>query len=295
MHFNSKKPIIVLSDIHANLPSLEAVVKDINLGKDSYELIFLGDLFGYGPFPTQTYYQIKDLNPKIWLAGNHDKALEEKSPRYWNMNGFAKKCIDIHRKTTSVSIQLNLLERQSKIVDKGFVYSHGVPVDDDGASVETYDREYSPDGDKDKLLRLWEEYYPESHIWMIGHSHVQRFWWYSTKDQKWFIYPNHEVTAEGFQGLSINEVKENDIQKISFTLPSSRLEKDLVVINPGTVGFTREGAEKKDDTTTAQYASIIHNEDEVTFSFFTIPYNSARVREWWRLGNYPVEDLERIY
>ena len=48
--------IALLSDVHANLPALEAVLDDI-AGRDGVTAAYhLGDLVGYAPWPDETVY-----------------------------------------------------------------------------------------------------------------------------------------------------------------------------------------------------------------------------------------------
>lgn len=62
----------VLSDVHANLEALEAVLHDIEK-RHIKKIIFLGDAVGYGPNPNECIEAIKD-RCAIMLAGNHDYA-----------------------------------------------------------------------------------------------------------------------------------------------------------------------------------------------------------------------------
>ena len=62
--------VVVLSDVHGNLPALEAVLEGVE-GEDASELWCLGDLVGYNADPeacTTTIVELAD----ICLAGNHD-------------------------------------------------------------------------------------------------------------------------------------------------------------------------------------------------------------------------------
>jgi diadenosine tetraphosphatase ApaH/serine/threonine PP2A family protein phosphatase len=59
---------LVMSDIHANLPALEAVLADAFLYD---EVWLLGDLVGYGPDPNECIEVVREL-PCTNLAGNHD-------------------------------------------------------------------------------------------------------------------------------------------------------------------------------------------------------------------------------
>jgi diadenosine tetraphosphatase ApaH/serine/threonine PP2A family protein phosphatase len=61
---------LIISDIHANLAALEAVLDDAPV----FDKIWcLGDLVGYGPNPNECVERIQDF-PHISLAGNHDRA-----------------------------------------------------------------------------------------------------------------------------------------------------------------------------------------------------------------------------
>lgn len=61
---------LIMSDIHANLVALEAVLDD---APDFDELWCLGDLVGYGPNPNECVERIQSFS-HISLAGNHDWA-----------------------------------------------------------------------------------------------------------------------------------------------------------------------------------------------------------------------------
>jgi putative phosphoesterase len=62
--------IALISDIHSNLPALEAVLSDIPSAVD--QIICLGDIVGYGPYPLEcarkTFQQCD-----VVLQGNHDR------------------------------------------------------------------------------------------------------------------------------------------------------------------------------------------------------------------------------
>lgn len=63
----------VLSDIHGNLPALEAALSALRRqGVDAY--IHLGDLVGYGPFPNECIEVVAGLE-SAGVAGNHELIL----------------------------------------------------------------------------------------------------------------------------------------------------------------------------------------------------------------------------
>jgi diadenosine tetraphosphatase ApaH/serine/threonine PP2A family protein phosphatase len=63
---------LVLSDLHANIDALEAVLADASSAWD--RVIVLGDLVGYGAEPNTVVDRIRELNPEAIIRGNHDKA-----------------------------------------------------------------------------------------------------------------------------------------------------------------------------------------------------------------------------
>ncbi|MFN0158328.1 MAG: metallophosphoesterase family protein [Bacteroidota bacterium] len=63
----------IISDIHSNLPALEAVlVKITELGVDS--VLCLGDTIGYGPFPNECVDLVRK-NCVLSVKGNHDSGV----------------------------------------------------------------------------------------------------------------------------------------------------------------------------------------------------------------------------
>lgn len=67
--------ILVISDIHANLTALEAVLAHAH---DAWDIIWcLGDVVGYGPDPNECIARLQ-AQPHISLSGNHDWAVLER-------------------------------------------------------------------------------------------------------------------------------------------------------------------------------------------------------------------------
>ena len=74
--------LVILSDIHANLPALEAVTADISRrGLASAPLCFLGDAVNLGPFPSETVGLLRSMKPAFRVRGNHDRYSSEATPR----------------------------------------------------------------------------------------------------------------------------------------------------------------------------------------------------------------------
>jgi predicted phosphodiesterase len=64
----------LISDIHANLPALEAVLADVLRQADRAATYQLGDLVGYAPWPDETVALIRK-SAIAGVAGNYDSTV----------------------------------------------------------------------------------------------------------------------------------------------------------------------------------------------------------------------------
>ena len=65
--------VAVFSDIHGNLPALEAVLADIR-ARGAADVICLGDLVGYGPFPNEVAQLVRELGiPTVAVYSDFDR------------------------------------------------------------------------------------------------------------------------------------------------------------------------------------------------------------------------------
>jgi predicted phosphodiesterase len=64
----------LISDIHANLPALEAVLADIAARPDVGAIYHLGDLVGYAPWPNETIDRLR-IAGVPGIAGNYDSTV----------------------------------------------------------------------------------------------------------------------------------------------------------------------------------------------------------------------------
>ena len=86
--------IAILSDIHSNLPALEAVLKDIQTS-GAGRIVFLGDIVGYGASPAECVDWVRKLGGEC-VMGNHDAAIKQVRRRGrqamgagWEKSGYA--------------------------------------------------------------------------------------------------------------------------------------------------------------------------------------------------------------
>jgi predicted phosphodiesterase len=64
----------LISDVHSNLPALEAVLADIDDREDVGAIYHLGDLVGYAPWPDETVALLRDRRVP-GIAGNNDSTV----------------------------------------------------------------------------------------------------------------------------------------------------------------------------------------------------------------------------
>jgi predicted phosphodiesterase len=63
----------VFSDVHGNLPGLEAILADLE-ARGIIDVLCLGDLVGYGPFPNEVAALVRDRGIPC-LMGNYDQGI----------------------------------------------------------------------------------------------------------------------------------------------------------------------------------------------------------------------------
>lgn len=68
------KRIALISDIHANLPALRAVLADIDRRPDIEAIYHLGDLTGYAPWPNEVVSLLRERRI-AGIAGNYDSTV----------------------------------------------------------------------------------------------------------------------------------------------------------------------------------------------------------------------------
>lgn len=116
--------ILVISDIHANLAALDAVLLDA--GK--FEQVWcLGDVVGYGPQPNITIERLRSLN-LVCIAGNHDWAVLDRLDLE-EFNGDARQAVLWTRQELDL-VNLDWLGKLSERVppqQEKFTLVHGSP------------------------------------------------------------------------------------------------------------------------------------------------------------------------
>ena len=150
---------LVVSDIHSNLPALEAVFRETRRKRIDL-LISLGDVVGYGGQPNQVIERLlKHRAPKLFIRGNHDRvALGDGEGEEFNPT--ARQAVLWTRARLSPSSRRALRSFQKGPVEKeGISLFHGSALDED---------EYL--FSEQAARRTFEAIGPQSAL--FGHTHI---------------------------------------------------------------------------------------------------------------------------
>jgi len=146
---------LVMSDIHANLAALEAVLDD---APDFDELWCLGDLVGYGPRPNECIERVRTL-PHTSLAGNHDRAALG-NLRLSSFNPVARRANEWTQQELTARARTYLNGLPSSLQRGDFCLAHGSPrepvweyITDTGVACANFEHFSTP-------------------VCLVGHTHV---------------------------------------------------------------------------------------------------------------------------
>lgn len=193
---------LILSDVHANLEALDAVLAaeppDTRDG-----VLVLGDLVGYGPDPNAVVERIRALAPRV-IRGNHDKvSCGLESPAGFNPRARRAAEWTHDALTPASSAYLRALPTGPLPVDEALEICHGAPFDEDFYLYE--EREV-----RRSFLAM------RHRVCLFGHTHVPVVW---------------SNAAQGIDLLSPGDRTETQVQ----------LEPGVrYLINPGSVGQPRD-------------------------------------------------------
>jgi len=192
---------LILSDLHANLQALDAVLEDAQaIGYDA--VLVLGDLVGYGADPQAVIDRTLALEPVAMIRGNHDKVCAGlESPMLFNDAArvsaeWTASVLGEHH----LSI-LRELPKGPRLVNDAIEICHGTPFDEDHYVFD--------DSDASRAAEA-----ASARICLFGHTHVPA------------IYATATEPVTAFDGA------EDELR-----LP----RQAPVLINVGSVGQPRDG------------------------------------------------------
>jgi diadenosine tetraphosphatase ApaH/serine/threonine PP2A family protein phosphatase len=198
---------LLLSDIHANLEALTAVLDVV----PEHDVVWnLGDVVGYGANPNEVIDRVRQLG-STFVRGNHDRACCGLS----DVSDFNPVASRAARWTRAM-----LTEEHTQWL-QGLATG---PIQPDGPSVTCVHG--SPLDEDQYLLTVRDAWQPlsqsETHINFFGHTHVQGG--FATNGEEWFRLAPQYGTRDQFESY------EMDLR-----------DGARYMLNPGSVGQPRDG------------------------------------------------------
>ncbi len=192
----------IISDIHANLESLN-VFKNAFADKYNYDrIICLGDMIDYNVSPNETIQITSELLHAYIISGNHEEAFFNKDIGLFNYNAASVAKWTAKQLSAQSINMLKQISRETQIYEQLFAVCHGEPgnttiyIDSVYKTAETF-----------KWLKK-----RGLNVLFNGHTHIPAVYEYNTKTG----------------------------QKTKLIPADMRLNSDnLYIINPGSIGLPR--------------------------------------------------------
>lgn len=257
--------VALISDIHGNLPALEAVLDDV-ARRDVAEIWNLGDMLGYAPFPNEVLRRLMDV-ASVNLVGNYDlKVLdfELKRDKWKRKKPPAKYAAfqwnDAHLGNKSRRFVESLPEQvRRSIGGLDVLMAHGSP-----ASINELLNSDTPEERLRELIQV-----ADANVVVCGHSHEA---FARQADGVWFVNPGSVGRPEGgdwrasyaLLKFSDGELKTEhlripyDIDRVARGVHAAGLPKEFIDVfrkgrsldqlqrdGKGSAASDREGADRK--------------------------------------------------
>lgn len=238
---------LLLSDIHANLVALEAVLSHARR-KRWDKVIFLGDAVGYYPQPNEVVDLLRELEPDIGIVGNHEDSLLNHAFGQAPSHREQDVVTDIILRHLAQISEANLAYLKSldtQVVREAWQVAHGgLRTPWEYVTTLQTAQENAP--------------YMETDLCFVGHTHVPKVF-------ARVCAPSGDLwRAVALQG-------EHTVYRIP--------PKAQVLFNPGSVGQPRDGVPL------ASY--VIFDEEHRVLEHFRVEYDVLRVQRLVRDHGYP--------
>jgi predicted phosphodiesterase len=152
----------LLSDVHANLAALQAVLISLK-DHGAEKLLVAGDLVGYGGQPNECVELLADAGA-VCVAGNHDLFTLDRLPPT-RFPPLARRSADLTRSLISADVRAFLESLPLVVQVEGILMTHG--------SLSSPEEYVVDERRAEELLRRMSREAPESDTLVLGHTHRQ--------------------------------------------------------------------------------------------------------------------------
>ncbi len=258
MHRDLPMRALILSDIHANLEGLEAVLR---AAEGAFHVLWnLGDSVGYGGSPNQVIERIRPL-AQLSVRGNHDRVCcglssavgfnpTARNAAIWTQKELTPANLLWLRETPQGPLHPSVGGAEMRTI----ICAHGSPLNEDHYILNMRDA-WAP------LQRM------DTVVTFIGHTHIQGG--FSQNGHEW-----HEVRPR--------YGRHNEAESWTLALP----EGTRHLINPGSVGQPRDGDWR------AAYA--IYDTERAEITYHRVPYDVTASQGRILMAGLPERLAERL-
>jgi len=225
--------VLILSDIHANIDALDAVLT----AAPQYDVVWnLGDLVGYGAAPSAVVQRVREIG-SVFVRGNHDRACAGLT----NADHFNPVALTAVRWTQQqldpeAARWLREIPRGPIMPDGPQVSCvHGSPLDEDQYLLST----------RDAVEQVGKV--PSTRLTFFGHTHVQGGFASNAEDE-WFQ-------------LKMEYSEDDAVESYELDLRSAA----TYLINPGSVGQPRDRDWRA--------AFALYDDQEKRITYYRVPYD----------------------
>jgi predicted phosphodiesterase len=239
---------LVLSDIHSNLPALEAVLASA----PPYDAVWnLGDIVGYGANPNEVVGLARKLRG-IVVRGNHDRACTD--PVIFSLNSRMSSIAATAAIWTDMILTDESREWLSglppgpvKPLRRNLICVHGSSRDEDQYISSEYRAQAALDASRARIT-------------LFGHTHEQVAW---------------IATRRALYPLEADFISRSGA--VQFELPLRRNNRYL--LNPGSIGQPRDGDWRA--------AFAIYDDTESRWTWYRVPYEVSAAQRRILLAGLP--------
>lgn len=189
--------ILVVTDLHANLRALQAILKHTQNERIDM-LLSLGDQVNYGPWPKETLSLLRD-HKALMLLGNHEMRLK-------HLNSKSNKALETQYnwsllRFTHAQLKGETYTMPQSLHYKHLYFTHAIP--DDLFYVPNHN-------DHNEFIQIAKKLPTEISTMLSGHNHHP---WHQYADGKTFINPGSAGVLEGGSGLQTSFLIIDDVGK----------------------------------------------------------------------------------
>ncbi len=197
--------VMVFSDVHGNLPALEAVIRH----EPAEAYINLGDVVNYGPWSNECADLVDSLPNCVHVEGNHE--------RYF--------------KAGECHVKLELVRLFFKESYKGFSRQHLIAKYKPQVQVQDFTCTHT----LESKYVFWDTEVNLTGNTMIGHSHQQYL-----REEKGFRLLNPGSIGQNRKFINLANYAIWDTEKNSFDLRSLKYNVDLIISEMKALAYPQE-------------------------------------------------------